>query len=264
MPIEKRPSNPVPKGPPPGKPGKPHRVQDGESWESVAQKYRVPVLQLIQYNFATRDPAEVNWYLREHVGCKLPTMDQKNWRFSSTANPGVINIPQQTLVMHEIAITGDPGLNPADPKQPLQGVIKSHKFAFEREFPPKGAKPDVVEVNYIALKFKISGEGEIKQDEGFLKTSFKAGQFKAGYEKKYDDFAVGFERPGWLHRSRAGIECKQGQFRDRCRMREAGCVLRRRRAKTQAASRGVQDVTYGFQARSVPIFRRILGATILW
>lgn len=192
MPIEKRPANPVPKGPPPGKPGKPYRVQDGESWDTVAQKHRIPVLQLIQYNFATRDPAEVNWYLREYVGCKLSTKDQKNWRFSSAANPGVIYIPRQTLVMDEIAITGDPGLTPPDPKQPLQGVIKSHKFAFEREFPPKGATPDVIEVNYIALKFKITGEGEIKQSEGFLKTSFKAGQFKAGYEKKFDDFTIGF------------------------------------------------------------------------
>lgn len=193
-PIVKRPASPAPKGPPAGKPGKMHKVRDNETWESVAQQYRVPVLDLIEYNFATRDPAEINWYLREYVGCRLETRDGKNYRFSSAANPGVIYIPAKTLLMDELAITGDPGLTRPDPKQPLQGVVESLKFVFEREFPPKGTPPpkDVVEVNYIALKFKIAGEGEIKQKEGFLKTSVKNGQFKAGYEKKFDDFAVGF------------------------------------------------------------------------
>ena len=82
MPIEKAPTNPLPKGP---RPGKPHRVTDDETLESVAHKYGVPVKTLILHNFGTLDPTEINWYLHYYVGCKLPTHDHKNWRFSRAA-----------------------------------------------------------------------------------------------------------------------------------------------------------------------------------
>ena len=48
---------------------------------------------LIEFNFNTRDPAEVNWYLRRNVGCNQPTADGKNWMFSASAKPGVIYVP---------------------------------------------------------------------------------------------------------------------------------------------------------------------------
>jgi len=93
MPFEKRPSRLVPKGPPPGSRVPPHKVGDNESFETLAVKYGVTARAIALHNFGTSDPAELNWYLREYVGCKLATHDRQNWRFSSAAAPGIIYIP---------------------------------------------------------------------------------------------------------------------------------------------------------------------------
>jgi hypothetical protein len=96
MPIEKQPANPVPVDYTPGSWRGLHRVRDNDTWESVAKKWRVNVQKLVCFNFNLTypyDPAEVNWYLRRNVGCKLPTRDGKNWRFSSDAEPGWLFIP---------------------------------------------------------------------------------------------------------------------------------------------------------------------------
>jgi len=61
---------------------------------------------LIFANFKTRDPGEVNWYLHYHVGCKLPTNDLRNWRFSASARPGIIHIPRRVIRMPPVVITG--------------------------------------------------------------------------------------------------------------------------------------------------------------
>ena len=36
---------------------------------------------MIEFNFKTRNPREVNWYLREYVGCVKTTQDGKNYTF---------------------------------------------------------------------------------------------------------------------------------------------------------------------------------------
>lgn len=92
MPIERRPSNPLPADyVPPG--GVPYKVKTNDDLGSVARQYGVPEERLITYNFGTKDPAEINWYLRRNVGCIRPTRDHKNWMFTSEANPGIIYIP---------------------------------------------------------------------------------------------------------------------------------------------------------------------------
>ena len=70
-----------------------YRVQDGDSWVSLAREWGLAPWSLINYNFRTCDPKEVNWYLQEYVGCTKPTADRKNWCFSSAAQPGVIYRP---------------------------------------------------------------------------------------------------------------------------------------------------------------------------
>ncbi|HEV8263949.1 MAG TPA: papain-like cysteine protease family protein [Gemmatimonadales bacterium] len=95
MPIEKEPVHKVAKTHvPPG--STPYRVKDGDTWISIAQKHALDPWDLIEANFATRNAAEVNWYLRAYVGCKVATPDKKNWKFSSTATPGIIHIPRST------------------------------------------------------------------------------------------------------------------------------------------------------------------------
>jgi hypothetical protein len=70
-----------------------YRVKDGDSWVSLAREWGMDPWSLINYNFRTYDPKEVNWYLQEYVGCTKPTADRKNWCFSSSAQPGVIYRP---------------------------------------------------------------------------------------------------------------------------------------------------------------------------
>src|SRR5687767_6050492 len=78
MPIEKKPQNPLPANyVPPA--GAPYKVNDGDDWASVAQHFKVEVDTLIRFNFQTRDPAEVNWYLKHNVGCRKPSPGGNNW-----------------------------------------------------------------------------------------------------------------------------------------------------------------------------------------
>jgi uncharacterized protein YebE (UPF0316 family) len=53
---------------------------------------------LIEFNFKTRNPREVNWYLREYVGCVKTTQDGKNYTFEG-ADPqkAAIYIPRAEL-----------------------------------------------------------------------------------------------------------------------------------------------------------------------
>jgi len=69
-------------------PPKGHRLahtvrSEEENWSSVARDYGFPddPWAIIIYNFNTREPREVNWYLKELVGCERTT-DGKNYSFS--------------------------------------------------------------------------------------------------------------------------------------------------------------------------------------
>jgi hypothetical protein len=91
--YEKPPDDPLPKTFVPPDFRK-HRVKDGEDWWTIAAKYGIDdPWDLIVYNFKTRDVREVNWYLRERVGCDVCTYDRKNWKFTSSAQPGIIYVP---------------------------------------------------------------------------------------------------------------------------------------------------------------------------
>jgi hypothetical protein len=92
MPIEKAPKLPLPAAYVPSG-GVAYKVKDNDSWVSIAKRQGVDVWNLIEFNFKTRNPDEVNWYLRHRVGCKKTTADGKNWMFSSDAKPGIIHLP---------------------------------------------------------------------------------------------------------------------------------------------------------------------------
>lgn len=61
-------------------------------------------MDLIEYNFRTRDPREINWYLYNKVGCR-ESYDGKNYAFSSGDQPGVVYLP---MIEVETPITGRP------------------------------------------------------------------------------------------------------------------------------------------------------------
>jgi len=92
MAIEKAPRVPLAQNFRPND-GTPYHVRTGDSWKSLAAKVYTDVWNLIEYNFHTRDPDEVNWYLRRNVGCRRTTPDGRNYIFSSEATPGIIYLP---------------------------------------------------------------------------------------------------------------------------------------------------------------------------
>jgi Papain-like cysteine protease AvrRpt2/LysM domain len=92
MAIEKLPRVPLAQNfRPPG--GTPYRVRNGDTWVSLAAQVHIDVWNLIEYNFHTRNPDEVNWYLRRNVGCRKTTPDGRNYTFSSDATPGIVYLP---------------------------------------------------------------------------------------------------------------------------------------------------------------------------
>jgi hypothetical protein len=75
-----------------------HKVNDGDSWFTLATRSEVvskgmSALDLCFYNFRTRDPAEINWYLYHQVGCRKRTADGRNYIFSKDDRPGVVYLP---------------------------------------------------------------------------------------------------------------------------------------------------------------------------
>jgi len=105
MPIEKAPSTPLPQNfRPVG--GTPYQVQTGDTWISLAAKVHINVWNLIDYNFHTRNPDEVNWYLRRNVGCRKTAHDGKNYMFSSDAKPGIVYLPSPFGAPVDYAVPG--------------------------------------------------------------------------------------------------------------------------------------------------------------
>ena len=107
MPLERKPKNPVAKNHVVANSVK-HRVKDGESWHTLADRYGMSAEKIIRANFQTMVPEEINWYLRHYVGCNKPTRDGKNWMFSSSASPGIIQIPPTNYVFEGDTITVKP------------------------------------------------------------------------------------------------------------------------------------------------------------
>jgi len=71
-------------------------VTGWDDWWSLQRSFkRCDAWDIIYYNFGTYNPEEVNWYLREWVGCHDVDLDGKNYRFGVLPNgqPMQIYIP---------------------------------------------------------------------------------------------------------------------------------------------------------------------------
>lgn len=88
--------HPLPNSYKPQNANTPHRVQDGETWRTLANQYGVAVEKIILFNFETLVSDHVNWYLQKITGCNKTT-DDINWAFSSSARPGIVYIPPVTI-----------------------------------------------------------------------------------------------------------------------------------------------------------------------
>jgi len=78
--------------------GVPYTVQNDDDWWKLAAKPEIKALGydaigLCYFNFQTKNPPEINYYLRNKVGCVNTTHDRKNYVFRG-AKPGQIYLPR--------------------------------------------------------------------------------------------------------------------------------------------------------------------------
>lgn len=78
--------------------GTPYKVSNGDDWWKLADRPEVrntgmTANDLCYFNFRTRKPPEINWYLHNKVGCQQKTRDGHNYMFSTADQPGVVYLP---------------------------------------------------------------------------------------------------------------------------------------------------------------------------
>ncbi len=96
--------------------GVPYPVSSRDSFDSLAQRpdmqnAGVSSYDLCYFNFKTRTPAEINWYLYHKVGCRHVTRDHANYMFSMADDPGVVYLPKAGVVLPVHETQEEPRLN---------------------------------------------------------------------------------------------------------------------------------------------------------
>ncbi len=71
-----------------------HRVQTGETLESLARAAGLTWQELALFNWSTSNPDEINRHLRADVGCTQTTRDGRNYIFDSNDEPGIVYVPR--------------------------------------------------------------------------------------------------------------------------------------------------------------------------
>ena len=95
-----------------------YKVKDRDTWHTLAAEYQYfqwfTTYDLIWVNFRL-SPTElfyteqVNWYLREYVGCRHSLDGGRNWAFTNDADPGYIFLPNKAFTGDPVAINGSRG-----------------------------------------------------------------------------------------------------------------------------------------------------------
>jgi len=96
--------------------GIPYDVTSEDSWDKLAQRQDmrnagVSSNDLCYFNFKTRHPAEINWYLYHKVGCRHATRDHANYMFSQADSPGVVYLPKAGVILPVHETKDEPRMN---------------------------------------------------------------------------------------------------------------------------------------------------------
>ncbi len=164
----------------------PYKVSARDSWWTLAERPEVKAaklsaLDLCVYNFRTRNAAEINWYLRNKVGCTQATVDKKNYKFSEDAAPGIVYLPKPTttggkappIVLDDVLRVGK------DPSSISAGGAE--EFTIDKE-------TKAFSLRYVRAKVKIAGKLTVNWGNASADVKVKA---SAGLLKK--EFGVGAE-----------------------------------------------------------------------
>jgi len=101
----------------------PYTVSSKDSWDVLAlrpdmQNAGVSAYDLCYFNFKTRHPAEINWYLHHKVGCRHVTRDGLNYMFSNAdkhaqncPSPGIVYLPKVGNILPVHEVKDEPRLN---------------------------------------------------------------------------------------------------------------------------------------------------------
>ena len=171
------------------------KITAADDWWKLAARPEVKAaglgaLDLCAFNFQTRNPAEINWYLRNKVGCTKATSDRKNYMFSNDASPGVIYLPKGKTSGGVIDL-GETIVNGRVPVGTDGAVTK--EFTFEKE------TPNGFSAGYVRCKVKVTGKGSITWGnaspdyKGKIATNLLKKQIGLAGEKQLtDDFTLQF------------------------------------------------------------------------
>ena len=144
MAVEKVPQKPVPRGYiPPNSSA--YKVQDGDSWVSIATKQGIDAWTLIYFNFKTRNPGEVNWYCATtsaarskpgtaRIGCSASPMIPA----SSTSPPPSSKCPRSKSRVRSSAKRRPRTIRTATTRSRSSSLWRKQSTltASDREFPP--------------------------------------------------------------------------------------------------------------------------------
>jgi hypothetical protein len=72
----------------------------GESFGTIAKKHKLGGMDLIYYNFQTKNPAEINWYLLNYVGCPAPKPHQQYIEFFGASHDAIKHSGEIFIPMH--------------------------------------------------------------------------------------------------------------------------------------------------------------------
>lgn len=101
----------------------PYTVTSKDSWDTLAlrpdiQSSGMSGYDLCYFNFKTRNPAEINWYLKHKIGCRHVTRDGLNYMFSDSdkhnrnvPSPGVVCLPKHGTITPVHETKDEPKLN---------------------------------------------------------------------------------------------------------------------------------------------------------
>lgn len=109
-----------------------HKVKTGDTWITLGSRnnnqWGEHYIIWINFGLSPTDPfytQQVNWYLREYVGCRHSFDGGKNWAFTDDADPGYIFMPNAVY-------RADPSIVPVSPG--LGGDLTAPQYSDENAY----------------------------------------------------------------------------------------------------------------------------------